>query len=57
MLLVFETDFSAPVISWIESIGGGQVGVGGVGCGGRRGAEDGVKHPFGLKEQCCAFSK
>ena len=25
MLLVFES-FSAPVISWIESIGGGQVG-------------------------------
>ena len=31
MLLVFGWFFSAPVISWIESIGGGQVGVGGGG--------------------------
>ena len=29
----------------------------GVGGGGGWGAEDGVKHQFGLKEQCCAFSK
>ena len=42
--------FSAPVISRIESIGGG------VGGGGGWGAEGGVKHQFGLKEQCCAFS-
>ena len=28
MLLVFETVFSVPVISWIESIGGGRVGKG-----------------------------
>ena len=24
--------------------------------GGGWGVEGGVKHPFGLKEQCCAFS-
>ena len=30
---------------------------GGVGGGGWWGAEGGVKHPFGLKGQCCAFSK
>ena len=30
---------------------------GGVGGGGGLGAEDGVKHPFGLKGQSCAFSK
>ena len=29
----------------------------GVGGEGRWGAEGGIKHPFGLKEQCCAFSK
>ena len=28
-----------------------------MGCGGGWGAEGGVKHPFGLKGQCCAFSK
>ena len=28
-----------------------------IGSGGGWGAEGGVKHPFGLKEQCCAFSK
>ena len=28
-----------------------------MGGGGRWGAEGGVKHPFGLKEQCCAFRK
>ena len=27
------------------------------GSGGRREAEGRVKHPFGLKEQCCTFSK
>ena len=52
-----ETVFSVPVISQIESIGGGRVGGGGVGGGGRWGAKGRVKHPFGLKEQCCAFSK
>ena len=30
---------------------------GGVGGGGGWGAEGGVKHPFGLKGQWCAFSK
>ena len=30
---------------------------GGVGGGGGWGAEGGVNHPFGLKGQCCAFSK
>ena len=54
MLLVLGTVFSVPVISRIESIGGGRVGGGGVG---KWGAEGGVKHPFGLKEQCCAFRK
>ena len=49
--------FSAPVISRIDSIGGGRWEGGGVGGGGGWGAEGGVKHPFGLKEQCCAFSK
>ena len=34
MLLVFEMDFSAPVISRIESIGGGWVGGSRVGGGG-----------------------
>ena len=47
--------FSVPVISRIDSIGGGWVG-GGWG-GGGWGAVGGVKHPFGLKGQCCAFSK
>ena len=40
-------------MSRIDSIGGGQVGGGWGGWG----AEGGVKHPFGLKGQCCAFSK
>ena len=57
MLLVFETVLSIPVISWIESIEGGRVGGGQVGSGGGWGAEGGVKHQFGFKEQCCAFSK
>ena len=43
MLLVLGT---VPVISRIKSIGGGRVG-----------SEGGVKHPFRLKEQCCAFRK
>ena len=45
-----------PVISWIESIGGGRVGGGGVGGEGGWEAEGGLKQPFGLKQQCCAFS-
>ena len=48
----FDGFFSAPVISRIDSIGGGRVGG-----GGGWGAKGRVKHPFGLKEQCCAFSK
>ena len=44
MLLVFGTVFSVPVISRIESIGGGWVAGGGVGSGGGWGAEGGVKH-------------
>ena len=51
MLLVLGTVFSVPVISQIESIGGGMGG------GGGWGAEGGVKHPFGLNEQCSAFRK
>ena len=50
MLLVFEIVFSVPVISRIEYGGG-------VGVGGGWGALGRLKHPFGLKEQCCAFSK
>ena len=63
MLLVFWIVFSVPVISRIESIGGGWVGGGwggweggGVGGGGGWGAVGGLKHPFGLKGQCYAFS-
>ena len=41
MLRVFLIVFSAPVISRIESIGGGQER-----SGGRWGAEGGVKQPF-----------
>ena len=37
---------SCTIISRTESIEGG-----------RWGAEGGAKHPFGLKGQCCAFSK
>ena len=49
-----DSFFSVPVISRIESI----AGVGRVeGGGGGWGAEGRIKHPFGLKEQCCAFSK
>ena len=57
LLLAFRLVFSAPVISRIESIGGGWVGGGMwvVGAGGW-GAEGGVKQPCGLKEQCFAFS-
>ena len=36
---------------------GGWAGGRGVGSGGGWGAEGGTKHPFGLKGQCCAFSK
>ena len=55
MLLVFWTIFSVPVISRIESIGGGQVRGGGWGGGGEWEAEGGLKQPFGLKQQCCAL--
>ena len=48
MLLVFWMVFSVPVISRIESIGGGW--------GGGWEAEGGLKQPFGLKQQCCALS-
>ena len=51
MLLVFWISFSLPVISRIESIGGGRVGG-----GGGWEAEVGLKQPFGLKQQCCALS-
>ena len=47
----FWDGFSAPVISRIESLGGR------VGGGGGWGAEGGLKHLFGLKERCYAFSK
>ena len=57
MLLVFGTVFSVSVISRIESMGVGGWERNGVGGGGGWGAEGGVKHPFGLNEQCCAFSK
>ena len=59
MLLVFWIVFSVPVISRIESIGGGREkgwegeGVGG---GGGWGAVGGLKHPFKLKEHCYALS-
>ena len=56
MLLVFWIVFSVPVISRIDSIGGGRAGWG---WGGGRGgweAEGGLKQPFGLKQQCCALS-
>ena len=52
MLLVFEIVFSAPVISRIESIGGGRAGGGWDGWE----AEGRLKHPLELKEQYCAFS-
>ena len=51
MLLVFWIVFSVPVISQIESIGGGWAGG-----GGRWEAEGRLKQPFGLKQQCCALS-
>ena len=47
MLLVFWIVFSVPVISRIESIGGGRAG-GGWGRGWQ--AEGGLKQPFGLKQ-------
>ena len=53
MLLVFKIVFSVPVISWIESIGSRQAERE---KGGRMGAEGGLKQPFGLKQQWCAFS-
>ena len=56
MLLVFDRLFSAPVISRIDSIGSGWVGGGSGGRRGGLGAVGRLKHPFGLKEQCCAFS-
>ena len=56
MLLVFQTFFSVPVISRIDSIGGGRAGGGWGGGGGGWEAEGGLKQPLRLKEQCCAFS-
>ena len=56
MLLVFQIVFSAPVISWIESIYRGWACGRGWGGGGGWGAEGGVKQPFWLKEQYFAFS-
>ena len=56
MLLVFWISFLLPVISRIESIGVKQVGGGwGRGGGGWK-VEGWLKQPFGLKQQCCAFS-
>ena len=55
-MLCFFRYFSAPVISQIKSVGGGQAGGVGVGVGVRWGAKGGLKHPFRLKKQCCAFS-
>ena len=48
--------FSVPVISRIESIGGGRVGGCVVGGGGGWGAVGGLKYPFKLKEKCYAIS-
>ena len=45
-----------PVISRIESIGGGWAGGGWGGGGGGWEAEGGLKQPFGLKQQCRALS-
>ena len=45
-----------PVISRIESIGGGRAGGGWGEGGGGWEAEGGLKQPFGLKQQCCALS-
>ena len=53
MLLVF---WIVPVISRIDSIGGGRAGGGWGGGGGGWEAEGGLKQPLRLKEQCCAFS-
>ena len=52
MLPVFQIVFSVPVISRIESLGGGRMGGG----GGRWEAEGGLKQPFRLKQHCCGFS-
>ena len=49
MLLVFWIIFSQPVISRIESIGGGRAGGGVGGGGGGWEAEGRLKQPFGLK--------
>ena len=58
MLLVFEIVFLVPVISRIESIGGGRVEGGRVGGRCKWGAKGVLKHPmaFGFKQQCRAFS-
>ena len=55
MPLVFEVVFSTSVITRIESIGGGRVGVGWG--GGEWGAVGGVKQTFKLKGQRFAISK
>ena len=51
MLLVFWIVSSVPVISRIDSMGGGWGGG-----GGGWEAEGGLKQPLRLKEQWCAFS-
>ena len=51
MLLVFWIVFSVPVISRIDSIGGGRAGGGWGGGGGGWEAEGGLKQPLRLKEQ------
>ena len=53
MLLVYEIVFSVPVISQIESIGGGCEG----GSGSGWESEEGLKQPFRLKHQYFAFVK
>ena len=50
----FSDNFSVPVISWIESIGGGWLG-GVWGSQGGWGGKGGLKQPFGLKQQSHAF--
>ena len=51
MLLVFQMFFPTPVLSRIESIGGGWVGG-----GGGWEAKGRLKQPFRFKEQCCTLS-